>query len=337
MARQIFEYHPTLGYRFIPGIKARVPHETGGYLIRVNNLGFRCDHQLSRARPDSSRRLLLFGDSFTAGDGVSNGQRFGDVVESRIDRLQVANFGLPGSGTDQHYLIWREYGQALEHDLVVIAVLVENIRRVVARFRYYEDAVGAKAVYAKPWYTLEQGRLELHGVPVRREPIPEAELDADQRVAVDRGGRFGRLREVVNQLGLREVAQRVTRYQPVPEYDDPDDPAWQVMRALLARWIGECNVPVVLMPVPLYQFVEGTSDPGGYQARFAELADECDATLHDPLPDLMSCDAAERRAMRFERDPHLTRQGHAALGASLVPAIERALAGKSSEKEETGP
>ena len=31
MTRNLFEYHPVLGYRFIPGIEARIPHEGGGY------------------------------------------------------------------------------------------------------------------------------------------------------------------------------------------------------------------------------------------------------------------------------------------------------------------
>ena len=42
--RQIFEYNDVLGYRFIPNIKARIQHESGGYLLRTNDCGFRCEH-----------------------------------------------------------------------------------------------------------------------------------------------------------------------------------------------------------------------------------------------------------------------------------------------------
>lgn len=28
--RQFYEYHPEVGYRFIPNLRARIPHEGGG-------------------------------------------------------------------------------------------------------------------------------------------------------------------------------------------------------------------------------------------------------------------------------------------------------------------
>ena len=135
MNRQLFEYHPTFAYRFIPSLKARVDHEGGGYLIRTNEQGFRCRHDFRVEKPANGYRVLLFGDSYTAGDGVSNKDRFGDLLETMIDGLEVYNFGLSGSGTDQHHLIYRDLGASYEHNLVIIAVLVENIRRVIARMR----------------------------------------------------------------------------------------------------------------------------------------------------------------------------------------------------------
>ena len=41
------------------------------------------------------------GDSFTAADGVSNRQRYSDLLEARLPGIEVYNFGLPGTGTDQ--------------------------------------------------------------------------------------------------------------------------------------------------------------------------------------------------------------------------------------------
>ena len=35
MFRQLLEYHPRIGHRFIPGLKARIEHEGGGYLVRT--------------------------------------------------------------------------------------------------------------------------------------------------------------------------------------------------------------------------------------------------------------------------------------------------------------
>ena len=108
MPRQIFEYHPVIGYHFVPGITARVSHEGGGYLVKTNQSGFRCESEVTRKKPLGMLRALMFGDSFTAGDGVSNMPRYSDLLEDRFDGLQVLNFALPGTRTDQQYLTFQE-------------------------------------------------------------------------------------------------------------------------------------------------------------------------------------------------------------------------------------
>ena len=59
--RQIYEYHPVIGFRFIPGLKARIPHEGGGYLVRANATGFRYDHEFESAKPADMRRWTGVG------------------------------------------------------------------------------------------------------------------------------------------------------------------------------------------------------------------------------------------------------------------------------------
>lgn len=319
--RQIFQYHPVPGYTLIPEVRARIPHESGGYLLRANKAGFRCDREFTQPRTPGMRRVLLFGDSFTAGDGVSNGQRYGDLLEKEVGQLEVYNFGLPGSGTDQQYLASCEFTGGIEHDLLVIAVLVENIRRNVAAYRQYLDDTGRMVLYAKPYYTLEGDRLQLHNSPPAKEPVPADGFQGADGETVDQGGRFAGLRKLVRAVGLQELAQKVTRYQPVPEYDSPDSPAWRLTLAILERWIRDHAGPVLVMPLPLYQFVEGTSNPDAYRQRFRELADATGCHLHDPLEDLWKYSAEERRGFRFTTDVHPTPLGHAALAKSLAAAV----------------
>jgi carbamoyltransferase len=321
--RSVTQHHPAVGYTFIPGVKARVslPNEEAAYLIRANGQGFRCDHEFVSEKREGKPRALLFGDSFTAGDGVSNGKRYGDLLEQLIDGLEVYNFGLPGTGTDQQYLAYQTFAASVEHDLLILAVTVENIGRVASRFRPYIDEHGETVVYAKPYYVLEGGRLALKNVPVSKEPVPKSEMGAEESRHTDWGLPFAGLRRVARHLGLRDLAQKVTHFQPVPDYRTPDNPKWLVMRAILEAWIASSRAPVVLMPVPLFPFVEGSSDPAHYQARFREVADATGCALHDPLPDLQKYSPEERRAFRFERDVHLTPAGHAALAASLAPVV----------------
>jgi len=325
MNRQLFQYHPTIGYQFVPGLRTREEHEGGGFLLRTNQAGFRCRHEFVARKRPGSFRVLLFGDSYTAGMGVSDAARYGDVLERLLPDIEVYNFGLPGSGTDQQYLIHREYAAHFEHDLVVIGAMVENIRRVASRYRPYATLEGDTLILAKPYFTLESdGSLRLQHVPVPKTPLSS---ESEEQRYVDRYGRLVWLRQAVNRLGpgLKDRMQRLTRYQPLPAYDKPDDPAWRLMKAILVRWSEEARAPVVIVPIPLYQYVEKTASPRAYQARFGELAELPGVTIHDPLPAFHRHPRAQRRGFRFVHDCHLTPSAHRVLAESLAHALRALL------------
>ena len=83
---------------------------------------------------------------------------------------------------------------------------------------------------------------------------------------------------------------------------------------------------MVLLPIPLPQHLDETSDPAAYQARFAELAAELGCHLHDPLPDLLAIAPPDRRQLRWQKDIHFTPAGHVALAKSLASSIAPILA-----------
>jgi carbamoyltransferase len=131
---------------------------------------------------------------------------------------------------------------------------------------------------------------------------------------------------MVTALGVRDMVQKMTQYQPLPQYDSPDNHDWLLMRAILTQWIEALGKPVLLVPLPLPQHLDQTCDASGYQARFAELAADAGCMLHDPLPDLLCIPAPRRRALRWEKDIHLTPAGNEALAASLEPVLAEMLA-----------
>ena len=289
MWRSVMQYHPIIGYTFIPGIKARtiLPNENLGYLIKVNEQGFRCNHDFVSKRLNGQFRALLFGDSQTAGERVPNHLRYGDQLEKLITNLQVYNFGLPGTGMDQQYLVYQEYVRNMEHDLLILGVHVENIGRVAGRYRLYTNDKGEQVIYAKPYYILDNGKLVLKHVPVPKGPIQKSSLDPHETAYVDWGVPFPTLRKIAKGLGIRDFAQKVTRFQPIPDYKNPHNPKWIIMRAILEEWIRSSQVPVLLIPIPIFTCIEQTSDPTHYQARFREVAQTTSCMLHDPLPDLV--------------------------------------------------
>lgn len=313
----------------MPGLIARVPHEAGGYLVKVNQCGFRCEHEVTQKKPGGMFRILLFGDSFTAGDGVSNKHRYGDLLEKRFERLQILNFGLSGSGTDQQYLVFQEYAKDLEYDLLLISPLVENIRRVISHYRVATSRENDQTGYlAKPYYELSGDELSLHHVPVPKGILDEKDLPSEEKQYVDQGGRHAALRKVVNTAlkPLKPIIQSALSYQPVPYYDRPDDPAWLLMKAILKRWIDESGQhPVLICPIPLYQHIEQTAPADSYRERFQELSEFERVGICDPLPRFWMETPENRRRCRFKNDPHFTPFGHEVLADALAPVIEKYL------------
>lgn len=321
-----FRYDPDIGFTFVPNLQARIPHETGGYLVRANAFGFRDDRTPGSERDGQRRRVLVFGDSFTAGDGVSNGKRFSDELAKLLPGTDFYNFGLPGSGTDQQFIAFNKFARDLSCDLVIVAVLVENIRRVTAQFRPAQSGDGRIRFVPKPYFELHDGKLvRFHN------PVPQETVDADElsqglaSAVVDQGGRFPGLRKLVKSLGLKKVVQRLTGYQPVPDFDSISSPAWLLMRALLLAWREASRSPLLVVPLPLYQHVEETADASAYQQRFRELASETGIAVYDVLPGLRRYSMEERRAFRFATDIHLTPAGHRAVAGSLAPAVSALL------------
>lgn len=324
MRSQIFQYHPNFGYTFIPGIRLRIEHEGGGYLVAVNEAGFRNNREFEREKSPGIFRILLFGDSFSAGDGVSNRYRYGDILETLIPNLEVYNLALPGSGTDQQFLIFQEYAKYIEHDLVVIGLLVENVRRVAARYRIYDIGDVRYEIFAKPYFSLsEQGDLIRHHFPVPPDPVDEKLMTKEELKRIDRGGDWSLLRGLVNFLGagLKNVVQRHTQYQPVPAYDHPGNPDWILLSTILERWISESEKPVVIFPIPLYQHIEETSPPTQYLLRLKELAQKTNVVIHDPLPYFWKTPKSERKQLRFEKDVHPTTASHLIMAESLKEAV----------------
>lgn len=158
-------YHPRIGYTYMPDAKLRVQGANGGYLVRTNAAGFRSDREFVPARKSGTFRVMLFGDSQTAGDGTINALRYSDLLEKAVPDLEINNYGLSGTGTDQQLLTYRE-NSAIEHDLVVIGIYVENVRRLLSRIVRSRDVSGEELFRAKPYFTMDPEGMVLRNVPV---------------------------------------------------------------------------------------------------------------------------------------------------------------------------
>ena len=159
--------HTTRGsiLRFDPKLGWSKPPLAAGWLHRpeydvhleTNSHGLRGPDR-DYAKPPHTRRILLLGDSFTEGFTVREEATVRAVLESILRRSgcgdwEVINAGTMGYGTDQEYLFFQGEGRRYQPDIVVLLF-------------FYNDLNGNLATDAKPYFTVEQDRLVLHGSPV---------------------------------------------------------------------------------------------------------------------------------------------------------------------------
>jgi len=339
-------YHPRIGFTYMPSTKLRVQGVNGGYLVRTNATGFRSDREFKAERTPGAFRALLFGDSQTAGDGMANAQRYSDLLEKAVPGLEIYNYGVSGTGTDQQYLVYQDFG-TVDHDLVVLGLFVENIRRLVPRVLRSRDITGEEALRGKPYYELGPDGLSLKNVPVPKQAWTEETLPKDllpyvytygNEYSVFRDptqGHASLLRRLVPAGPLRDAAKavlsRIREYQPIPEYNSRTTPEWLLLRELLTAWIRGSKAPMLLVLLPHETALEDEgsprrSDPGQYQSRFRELAEETGCHVYDPLPELREMNKEVRSG--FTVHGHLSTQGHETIAKLLQPVFQKLTAGR---------
>jgi hypothetical protein len=122
----------------------------------INAWGYR-DLERRRRRPPQARRILVFGDSFSFGEGV----RFEDTwvrllaasleagEGARGEPVEVVSLAVAGDGTAQQLARYRRFGRRLRPDLVILqwntndfalsGLAEEHARLIGARYRNLYD------------------------------------------------------------------------------------------------------------------------------------------------------------------------------------------------------
>ncbi len=319
--RMLVRYHERIGHLYVPNLRARVGNDEGGYFVVTNSLGFRSDHEYPRERTGRPR-ILMFGDSYTAGDECENRDRYSDVLASILD-CEVYNFGLSGSGTDQHLLIYREFAQDIVADLIVICVQVDSISRIQLSHRESVDRVtGRRLMVPKPYFELVEGKLKLHHspVPAERPEVGSVKAETSELPWQARAKKWYRDSQAGSAIRktlsgklqpLRSTLLRASGITPYPEYSNPDSPGWKLMSSILKQFIHEvAPLPVLIVPVPTREyFVHGVQP--GYQAIFETLVDPVrgvhTADISNPI---VSLPPETRSGIAFPTGAHFTPFGN---------------------------
>jgi carbamoyltransferase len=98
------------------------------------------------------------------------------------------------------------------------------------------------------------------------------------------------------------------------------------MQAILAKWVSEIKVPMMIAVFPVYQYVEETANYKDVRKRFDELACRTRVPIYHVMDDLMTYPVQVRRSFRFRTDDHPTPLAHKLVGEAmakhLAPLLE---------------
>jgi hypothetical protein len=157
------------------GLSAAVPYT-------YNRIGARSEREYEATPGPGKLRLACFGESFTQGDEVGDGDTWPALLEAGDGSLEVLNLGVGGYGTDQALLRMRREGLHGAR-IATLGFMTENIGRNVNRYRPLWHPRTAACV-AKPRFLLSASGLELLPIPYQSRAELIAAVANDQ-VVVD--------------------------------------------------------------------------------------------------------------------------------------------------------
>ena len=138
-----------------------------GDQISLNAIAARRSGEIGEQPPPGALRVACYGESFTFGSEVDNGEDWPAQLEvAAAGALEVLNLGVIGWGTDQALLRFRDGHDQLDSDVVLMGLMAENIQRNVNRL------VPVRA--PKEFVPLVKPRFLLDGGELRLPPHPYA-------------------------------------------------------------------------------------------------------------------------------------------------------------------
>ena len=128
----LYRLHPRYLHTLFPGARRLFVHQpedgSGSLLVTVNRDGFLGPEIPPR---DGARRIVVYGDSFVAGEFSPSEERFSTQLARRLSKpgqtpVEAINAGVVGYGPDQETRRLEDEIGPLRPDLVVVAVFAGN-------------------------------------------------------------------------------------------------------------------------------------------------------------------------------------------------------------------
>lgn len=245
-----YSYDSRLGWANKPGMSGVFRRAEFSYRISLNDLGMR-QKAVSKEKVAGTFRIIALGDSFLWGIGVSDDERVSEVLQRKLNGVEILNLGVSGYAPIQ-YSLMTERVLGLGPDLVIILFCLSN--------DFADNVLFQRYGYYKPYAELDANG----GIVIRGLPPPNVK-------------KFGFATAPGNTLGgfrLLGDAQSILRYLAIGQqgligfdseliYADDQDLNIderqlkhnvilinELLLRKLARDLAEHGIPLIVVPVP---------------------------------------------------------------------------------------
>jgi lysophospholipase L1-like esterase len=284
--------------------------------IRINEHGLR-GGSFTREKPAGETRVLVLGDSYTAGVQFPEDRIFTTLLANELDRIapssrhRVVNAGFNGVGTAQELLYFRDQGASFAPDVVVLQFAFNDV----------EDNL------AHGGFRLTDAGLELKE-DLRSPAFWRAPLLAIRDAISSRSLAFYLIYKAVSGAGAGTTVGAAHAAAPTTAGAAPTAaavaPGVALVRALVAELIASANrigAPVILLTIPSPLYLSGGDDTyDAVVAEFQSLVDGSENTLI--VTDPMFRESENRgEPVYLAFDGHLGEQGHRLVATALAAAV----------------
>lgn len=154
----LIEHHPRFGWQLARNWQGTHVHDD--YTAEYRTTPFRT--RTTGGVAHGAGELVLIGDSFTFGLGVTDDATFAALLQG-VAEHPISNHGLPGTSPDQHLLRLEPMNLGRTRQLVMVIYPGNDLLDLTR-------TVPLQAPHSKPRYELRANRLSVRNVPVPKAP-----------------------------------------------------------------------------------------------------------------------------------------------------------------------
>lgn len=307
------ETDPVVGHRGKRGYRGRFVRPEFDVMIIHTEDGFR-RQEFQADLSSAIRRVFVFGDSFTWGWGVQQGEVYTDRLSRLLPNHFVANYGINGSGTTIQYTLFETecLARLRPGDVVVVQFCLNDFDDNINPRRLHGEIVGGRVRTAQP--TRPMGKRV-------------SSFFKDHCYLINLLAYLADSYRLERRLERRRArAFRRAKMLAVPGAESPEMIVTKHYLKQFRDRCGEKGVRFLPVYTPELGEMSGRADgdeTAAFRRAFLHCAKELDLDALDPTEEFREAARASGKPLHYEKDGHWRAEGHEVIARILARRLRQ--------------